>query len=104
MIPVINMRDTGINLRRLMDKRGISVKDVKDYLGLTSIQSVYNWLNGINMPTIDNLYALSQMLDVPIDEIVRGNKTIKPNQTASSIADYRRLFEYYKKINWSLSA
>lgn len=104
MIPVINMRDTGINLRRLMDKRGISVKDVKDYLGLTSIQSVYNWLNGINMPTIDNLYALSQMLDVSIDEIVRGNKSVKTQQTTVSTASYRRLFEYYKRINWSLSA
>ena len=104
MIPMINMRDTGINLRRLMDKRGISVKDVKDYLSLTSIQSVYNWLNGINMPTIDNLYALSQMLDVSIDEIVRGNKSIKTQQATFSIASYRRLFEYYKRINWSLSA
>ena len=35
MIPVINMRETGINLRLLMDKKGISVKEVKDYLGLT---------------------------------------------------------------------
>ena len=96
MIPMINMRDTGINLRQLMDKRGVSVKDVKDYLGLTSIQSVYNWLNGINMPTIDNLYALSQMLDVSIDEIVRGNKSIKTQQATFSIASYRRLFEYYK--------
>ncbi len=104
MVPIINMRETGINLRLLMDKKGISVKDVKDYLGLTSIQSVYNWLNGLNMPTVDNLYALSQVLDVSIDEIVRGNKTIKPNHTASSIADYRRLFEYYKRINWAFSA
>ena len=93
MIPVINMRETGINLRLLMDKNGISVKDVKDYLGLTSIQSVYNWLNGLNMPTIDNLYALSQMLDVSIDEIVRGNKTVKTKQTLVPFADYRRLFE-----------
>ena len=104
MIPMINMRDTGINFRRLMDKRGISVKDVKDYLGLTSIQSVYNWLNGINMPTIDNLYALSQMLDVSIDEIVCGNKSIKTQRTTVSTSSYRRLFEYYKRINWSLSA
>lgn len=104
LIPVINLRETGINLRLLMDIKGISVKDVKDYLGLTSIQSVYNWLNGLNMPTIDNLYALSQMLDVPIDEIVRGNKTVKTKQTLATFADYRRFFEYYKRINWALLA
>ena len=104
LIPVINMRKTGINLRLLMDKKGISVKDVKDYLGLTSIQSVYNWLNGLNMPTIDNLYALSQMLDVSIDEIVRGNKNVKTKQTLATFADYRRFFVYYKRINWEFSA
>ena len=43
-----------------MDKRDISAKDIQEYLNLASVQSVYNWCNGINMPTIDNLYALSQ--------------------------------------------
>ena len=56
MFPIINLRETGINLRRIMDKRGIEPKDVQEYLNLASAQSVYNWCNGINMPTIDNLY------------------------------------------------
>lgn len=43
MFPVINIRETGVNLRRIMDKRGITVKDVKKYLGLSSVQSVYHW-------------------------------------------------------------
>lgn len=53
MFPIINLRETGINLRRIMDKRGIEPKDVQEYLNLASAQSVYNWCNGINMPTID---------------------------------------------------
>lgn len=67
MFPTINLKETGINLHRIMDKRGITPKDIKEYLHLTSVQSVYNWCNGLNMPTIDNLYALSQLLRVPID-------------------------------------
>lgn len=41
------------------------------------------------MPTIDNLYALSSLFGVSMDDIVRGNK--------SDIKDYsyRRLFRYY---------
>ena len=58
MFPVINLKETGINLRRIMDKRGISARDVQEYLNLVSVQSVYNWCSGINMPTIDNLYVL----------------------------------------------
>ena len=61
MIPAINLKETGINLRRIMDKRGISAKDIQEYLNLASVQSVYNWCNGINMPTIDNLYVEKQL-------------------------------------------
>ena len=51
MFPAINLKETGINLRRIMDKRGVSAKDIQEYLNLASVQSVYNWCNGINMPT-----------------------------------------------------
>ncbi len=77
MFPIINLRETGVNLRRIMDKRGITAKDVQQYLNLASVQSVYNWWNGINMPTIDNLYALSYMLQVPIDLLVCGNRKVR---------------------------
>lgn len=70
MFPLIDKRETGINLRRIMDKRGITVKEVQEYLGLGSVQSVYHWLNGISMPTVDNLYALSGLFQVPIAAIV----------------------------------
>ena len=49
IFPTINLKETGINLRRIMDKREIMLKDVKKY----------NWCSGINMPTIDKLYVLS---------------------------------------------
>ena len=68
MIPLIDKRATGNQLRRLMDTRGITVKDVQQYLELGSVQSIYHWLNGSSMPTIDNLYALSELFQVTIDE------------------------------------
>ena len=49
MIPLIDKRATGTQLRRLMDTRGITVKDVQQYLELGSVQSIYHWLNGISM-------------------------------------------------------
>lgn len=106
MFPVINLRETGINLHRIMDKRGITPKDIREYLNLTSVQSVYNWCNGLNMPTIDNLYALSQLLQVSIDEIVCGNrKAIIPESIVilENPRD-RRLYFYYRKLNKMLAA
>ena len=74
MFPIIDKKETGINLRRIMDARGISAKDMQNYLGLGCVQSVYRWLEGENMPTIDNLYALSELFKVPIDTLVCGNR------------------------------
>lgn len=103
MFPTINLRETGINLRRIMDKRGISAKDIQKYLNLAGVQSVYNWCNGLNMPTIDNLYALSQLLQVSIDEIVCGNrKPILPEPMLvieNTNSRNRRLYTYYEKLN-----
>ena len=56
-----------------MDKRGITAKDVQKYLNLASVQSIYNWCRGINMPTVDSLYALSQLFQVPIDSMICPN-------------------------------
>ena len=53
MFPIIDKRKTGINIRRIMDMRGLTVKDVQEYLELGSVQSIYHWINGISMPTID---------------------------------------------------
>ena len=106
MFPTINLRETGINLHRIMDKHGITPKDVKDYLHLTSVQSVYNWCNGNNMPTIDNLYALSQLLRVPIDEIICGNRKAIAPEPIVIIENprTRRLYAYYKHLNRVLAA
>ena len=94
MFPVIDKRETGINLRRIMDKRGVTIKEVQKYLGLASEQSVYAWLNGRNMPSIDNLYALSELLKVSVDTLIRGNRVLWKTENRRK----QRLSVYYKKI------
>ena len=96
MFPLINKRETGVNLRRIMDMRGITPKDVQEYLGLGSVQSIYHWLGGSSMPTIDNLYALSELLEVPIDEMLCGNR--KPIGCDSKKDFVTRIHSYYDKM------
>ena len=99
MFPTIDVKETGANLRRIMDERGITAKDVQEYLNLASVQSVYYWWNGTNMPTTDNLYALSQLVRVPIDAIICGNgKTILPEPVVLETPRQRRLYAYYKRL------
>lgn len=100
MIPILSKRETGVNLRRIMDTRGITAKDVQEYLGLGCVQSVYRWIDGVNMPTIDNLYALSELFQVSIDEIVRGNRApiVSDKAIRGLGSPERRLYTYYEKL------
>ena len=68
--PVIDMRATGAHIKELMDARELSVQDVQDAMGLASPQAVYRWLRGSNMPSVDNLYALSRYLDTSMDDMI----------------------------------
>lgn len=76
-----------------MDKRGLAVKDVQHYLGLGSVQSVYHWLNGVSLPSVDHLYALSQLLQVPVDEMLCGNRRL-----FADTPQCKRLYAYYTRL------
>lgn len=95
MYPVIDKEKTGKCIKQLMKKRNISVKEVRDYLSLESVQSVYYWLNGRSIPTIDNLYALSELLQVPIDKMVCGNR--KSRLVKYECKLLARLFSYWER-------
>ena len=96
MFPTKKKKKTGLNLKRIMDKRGVTVKEVQDYLGLGSIQSIYHWLNGSSLPTIDNLYAMSELLQVSVDEMICGNRRRITEDVDK--AQKKRLRVYYAKI------
>lgn len=68
--PVIDVRGTGSNICRLRIERGLTVRDVQRYFGFASVQSVYAWEKGRNLPTLENAYALSVLLGVTIEEIL----------------------------------
>ena len=68
--PVIDMRATGTHIKELMVARDISVQDVQDAMGLAAPQAVYRWLKGSNMPSVDNLYALSRYLNVQMGDVI----------------------------------
>ena len=77
--PVIDITATSHNIRNIMQAKNITVKDIQQFLGLETPQSVYHWLSGRNMPTIDNLYALSELFQLPIDAIIIGNRKYNSN-------------------------
>ena len=58
--PVIDPVATGANICRLRKDRGLTVRDLQHYFGF----------EGQSLPSVDNLYALSALLQVPMNEII----------------------------------
>ena len=68
--PVIDLTATGVHLKELLEERDVTVQDVQEAMGLASPQAVYRWLCGSNLPSVDNLYALSRFLEVSMDNVI----------------------------------
>lgn len=68
--PVIDLVATGNNIRRLRLERGLTVRDLQSYFGFEEPQAIYKWQRGASLPTVDNLYALGNLLEVPIEQII----------------------------------
>ena len=74
--PVIDLKKTGENIKRLREARCISVADLQYFLGLASPQAIYLWQRGINLPTVDHLYALSRLFKIPMNDILVQQEAI----------------------------
>lgn len=74
--PQIDVYKTGQNIKQIMTERGMSVRDIQEYLGLSVPQSIYHWFEGKSLPTVDNLYALSKLFNMPVDMLLCGDKEI----------------------------
>lgn len=72
--PVIDMKQTGKIIQCFMKHRKLKARDVQAYMGLSAPQSIYHWMEGTSLPSVDHLYALSALLWVPMDMLICGNK------------------------------
>ena len=72
--PVIDLKATGRRIFRLRRERFLTVRDLQDYLGFEKPQAIYSWQDGSNLPSVDNLLALSKLFNVPIESIIVEKK------------------------------
>ena len=68
--PVIDLQATGAKSVRLRKAKGLSVRDLQQYFGFEEPQAIYKWQRGKCLPAVDNLYALSVLLEVPMNDIL----------------------------------
>ena len=75
--PVIDMRVTGENIRKLREQNGMKVRDLQEIFGFTSPMSIYKWQEGKTLPDYANLLLLTDLWNVRVEDIlVRENRDI----------------------------
>lgn len=89
--PVIDQPATGENILRLRKERGLTVRDLQNFFGFEEPQAIYKWQRGESLPSVDNLYALGSILEVPMEEILvpKASLTIvKEQQDKACCSDF----------------
>lgn len=70
LFPTIDLRATGENIIRLRKANGFTVRELQHYFGFGEPQAIYKWQQGKCLPSVDNLYALSRLFGVSMNEIL----------------------------------
>lgn len=94
--PVIDKKRTAERIKSFMRYNRLKPTDIQHYLGLTCVQTVYRWLDGVNIPSVDNLYALSQLFGVMVDDMLAGHRRI----VSPHVPDKKcfHLLMYYERL------
>ena len=66
----LNKKKIGTNIYFLIEHSQFTREDVADYLQLTSSRVIYDWENGIKMPSTENLFNLAKLFNVQIEDIL----------------------------------
>ena len=67
---VVNVEKTGKQIHANMKRAGFTVEGLQKELNLAVPQSIYHWINGRNLPTLDNLLIMSRLFECEIDDLL----------------------------------
>lgn len=71
--PTLDLEEIGTRIKSLRLSSGYTAHEIATYMGFTGPQAIYKWEWGKTLPTVDNLYALSRLFGVTIEQILVGN-------------------------------
>lgn len=74
------MKRTGLRLKELCRQNGITVKAIQRELHIGAFQSIYAWFSGKALPSLDNMYCLSRLLGIAMEDMIVGMADEKGSQ------------------------
>lgn len=94
----MDMLMTGQLIKRLVSERGYSVSEVQEKLGLSCPQPIYRWYKGKNLPSVDNLYILSSMLGLHMEDfLIQSDEALYLVEKRENKYILKRLLAYDNK-------
>ena len=83
--PTIDLKATGENIIRLRKACGLTVRELQRFFGFEEPQAIYKWQQGKCLPSVDNLFALSSLLGVSMNEILVQTQQFSVKNNGQSI-------------------
>ncbi len=75
------------NLKKYRKKRGLKQQDVAQILGLKDPTNISRWENGVRIPDVINMFKLSILYNVSVDNLFPGVKASMKVELLSSYDD-----------------
>ena len=95
----MDMLMTGQLIKLLVSERGYSVSEIQEKLGLSCPQPIYRWYKGQNLPSVDNLYILSSMLGLHMEDfLIQSDEALYFVEKRENKYIVKRLLVYVSKI------
>lgn len=96
----IDLVMTGQVMKREIKKHGFTIREIQKKLGLACPQPIYRWIRGLILPSVDNLYMLSRILSMTVDDlIVPKQSQVWILREACNMKFDMRMWAYFEGIN-----
>lgn len=93
----IDLVKTGRRIKETIFGHGYTVRQIQEYLQLSCPQPIYRWFKGKTLPSVDNLFALSRLLHVHMEDLLVEVSCQEDCIYCSDIR--RRILAYVTKIS-----
>ena len=98
----LDIEATGQRIARFIDESSFKDKELSKIMNL-SVQSINKWRHGLCLPDIENMYILSRIIGVKVDDFlvpvsIEEHMPIPETEIKPRITDAYRLMECYKRL------
>lgn len=87
-----------INLKRYMDKKQVSRKDIADFLGI-SYFTVSDWVNGKKYPRMDKVELLANYFGVLKSDLIEEPTNENSMITVNITEDEQKLLDLFRRVS-----